>query len=143
MKRLTPTQLAALQRMVNNGYELFTKRCADGRHVSQDSIKKIAEGRVWDGVTAKQIGLVDEFGGLEKAVKWVADKAGMKPDKYKTQNYPALEPDWRAMLNAIMAQQMEARMRSELGDLYDYHHQLQIIAQRQRILCLMEPLKLQ
>lgn len=143
MKRLTPTQLAALQRMVNNGYELFTKRCADGRHVSQDSIKKIAEGRVWDGVTAKQIGLVDEFGGLEKAVKWVADKAGMKPDKYKTQNYPALEPDWRAMLNAIMAQQMEARMRSELGDLYDYHRQLQIIAQRQRILCLMEPLKLQ
>ena len=143
VKRLSATQLAALQRMVNNGYELFTKRCADGRHVSQDSIKKIAEGRVWDGVTAKQIGLVDEFGGLEQAVKWVANKAGMKPDKYKTQNYPALEPDWRSMLNAIMSQQMEARMRSELGELYDYHRQLQIISQRQYILCLMEPLKLQ
>ena len=74
-KKFTPVQMAALQNMINAGYDLFTKRCADGRHVTQDSIKKIAEGRVWDGLTAKQIGLVDEFGGIREAVAWVAKKA--------------------------------------------------------------------
>lgn len=44
---------ALIQHMVNNGYELFTKRCADGRGMSVDSIKSIAEGRVWTGSMAK------------------------------------------------------------------------------------------
>ena len=96
-KKLTPSQTTALQNMINEGYELFTTRCANGRHVTQDSIKQIAEGRVWDGVTAKQIGLVDEFGGIEEAVAWVAKQAKLGED-YKTQNYPAIEDPFLSML---------------------------------------------
>ena len=135
-KKLTPAQLAALQNMVNQGYELFTKRCADGRHVSQDSIKKIAEGRVWDGVTAKQIGLVDEFGGIAEAAAWVAKKAKLG-DNYSTQNYPAIEDPFTNLLNNYMVSRYEARLQGEMGVLYDWHKQLQRILGRDRILCIM------
>ena len=135
-KDMTPAQLAAMQNMVNEGYELFTKRCADGRHVTQDSIKKIAEGRVWDGLTAKQIGLVDEFGGIREAAAWVAKKAKLGDD-YKTQNYPSLEDQFMSMLDKYMVTRYESRLRGEMGVLYDWHKQLQVILGRDRILCLM------
>ena len=135
-KKLTPAQLAALQNMVNQGYELFTKRCADGRHVSQDSIKSIAEGRVWDAVTAKQIGLVDEFGGIKEAVEWVAKKLKLGDD-YKTQNYPAIKDPFEVFLNKYMAKNYQTRLQQEMGPLYDYHKRLQRIMNRDRVLCLM------
>jgi len=134
--KLTPAQRAAMQNMVNQGYELFTKRCADGRHVSQDSIKKIAEGRVWDGITAKQIGLVDDFGGIREAVAWVANKAKLGKD-YKTQNYPTFEDKFMTLLDKYMVTRYEARLQGEMGLMYDWHKQLQRIMGRDRILCLM------
>ncbi len=135
-KKLTPAQLAALQNMVNQGYELFTKRCADGRHVSQDSIKKIAEGRVWDGITAMQIGLVDEFGGIREAASWVANKAKLGKD-FKTQNYPAIEDPFQSILDKYMVSRYEARLQGEMGMLYEWHKQLMRILGRDHILCLM------
>ena len=141
-KKLNPVQLAAMQNMVNEGYELFTKRCADGRHVSQDSIKKIAEGRVWDGITAKQIGLVDEFGGIAEAVKWVAQKAKLGDD-YSTQNYPEMKDPFQAMLEKYTQTRYESRMREEMGPLYEWHQQLMQILGRDRILCLMPEGKIQ
>lgn len=135
-KHLTPAQKNALQRMINNGYDLFTKRCAQGRHVTQDSIKQIAEGRVWDGMTALKIGLVDELGNLQAAIDWVAKKANMKKD-FKTQNYPALSEDWRSILSKMMASQYELKLQGEMGVLYEWHKQLQLIGQRDHILCLM------
>lgn len=135
-KKLTPAQTAALQNMINEGYELFTKRCADGRHVTQDSIKQIAEGRVWDGITAKQIGLVDEFGGIAEAVAWVANKAKLGKEP-KTQNYPALEDPFMSLLDKYMVARYESRLQGEMDLLYDWHKQLQRILGRDRVLCLM------
>ena len=76
-----------LQGYVNRGYELFTQRCAMGRKVSQDSIKRIGEGRVWTGEHAKKIGLVDELGGLSAALEKAKTLA--KVDEYSVMNYPA------------------------------------------------------
>ena len=135
-KKLTPAQTAALQNMINEGYDLFTKRCADGRHVTQDSIKQIAEGRVWDGVTAKQIGLVDEFGGISEAVAWVANKAKLGKEP-KTQNYPALEDPFMSLLDKYMVTRYESRLQGEMGMLYEWHKQLQRILGRDHVLCLM------
>ena len=134
--KLTPSQKNALQNMVNQGYELFTKRCADGRHMSQDSIKQIAEGRVWDAVTAKQIGLVDDFGGIREAVAWVAQKAGLAED-CPTQNYPALEDPFQVMLDKYMVTRYESRLQGEMGVLYEWHKELQRIMGRDHVLCLM------
>ena len=71
--------------MVNEGYELFVKRCAKGRGMTTDEIKKIAEGRVWTGTKAKELGLVDELGGLDKALEIAIEKAGL--DAYTVMSY--------------------------------------------------------
>lgn len=73
---ITPQFREGFQRNVNQGYELFTKRCSDGRNMPIDSLKAIAEGRVWTGEDALRIGLVDEIGNLDDAVEWVAAEAG-------------------------------------------------------------------
>ena len=141
-KKLTPAQMAAMQNMVNEGYELFTKRCADGRHVTQDSIKSIAEGRVWDGITAKQIGLVDEFGGIAEAAAWVAKKAKLGDD-YETCNYPTIKDKFEEMLDRYMVNRYEARLQGEMGMLYEWHKQLQRILGRDQVLCLMPEQEIQ
>lgn len=134
-KKLTSVQLASLQNMVNQGYELFTKRCADGRHMPQDSIKRIAEGRVWDGMSAKKIGLVDEFGGLDEAIAWVTKKAGIDK-KCDTHNYPELTSDFTSMFSSYMQMSYEEKLQGEMGLLYDWHKTLKQILGRDRILCL-------
>ncbi len=78
---LTPTQRAAMQRSVEDIYEVFTGRVAAGRHMEQDSVKLIAEGRVWTGGAALGLGLVDEIGGLRAAILDIASEAGVAADK--------------------------------------------------------------
>ena len=75
-----------IQAHVNRGYELFVKRCADGRAVGVDDIKNIAEGRVWTGVAAIENGLVDTLGGIQDAINIAAEMAGL--DKYRVVEYP-------------------------------------------------------
>ena len=77
---------ALIQNMINNGYELFTQRCADGRRMPLDQLKKIAEGRVWAGTMAKDLKLVDELGGIQEALKEAAKRANL--DSYRTLSYP-------------------------------------------------------
>ncbi|MGL5732332.1 MAG: signal peptide peptidase SppA [Bacteroidales bacterium] len=75
-----------MQSNVERGYELFTRRCAEGRKMPLDSILKIAEGRVWSGVKAKELGLVDQLGGIDMAVAKAATLANLKG--YKVKDYP-------------------------------------------------------
>ena len=141
-KPLTESQRAALQRMVNRGYETFTNRCATGRKVSQDSIKSIAEGRVWDAVTAKQIGLVDELGGLGDAVKWVAKQAKLKEGNYTTVDYPDMEMSFYKMFGTMYKIKQENDLRQRMGMFYTCYEQLQAILGRDRLLCIMEPIEI-
>ena len=62
-------------------YDDFTKHVADGRGMTQDEVKKVGEGRVWSGVRAKKIGLVDELGGLTRALEIAKEAAGIEKDK--------------------------------------------------------------
>ncbi len=65
---MTEEQLGVMQRYIDRGYDRFVKRVAKGRNLPESKVRAIAEGRVWDGVKAKSIGLVDELGGLEDAI---------------------------------------------------------------------------
>lgn len=78
---LTPGQESALQRSVDDIYDLFTSRVADGRDMPQDSVRLIAEGRVWPGGAARTLGLVDEIGGLRRTVTDIAEAADIDADK--------------------------------------------------------------
>lgn len=141
-KPLTDSQKAALQRMVERGYDTFTKRCAQGRKMSQDSIKVIGEGRVWDALTAYKIRLVDQLGGLEDAIKWVALQAKLKDGDYSVVDYPNMEMSFMEMLNSMQGMRIENEMRSRMGIFYNSYEQLQAILNRDRVLCLMEPIEI-
>lgn len=134
---LTASQTAKMQSVINRGYELFTKRCADGRHVSQDSIKTIAEGRVWEGRSAIKIGLVDEFGGIDEAVAYVASKAKLGKSDYHVSCYPELKTDWKQMLMQLGANQTQEKLKQEMGLFYTSYSQLEAILNRDHVLCLM------
>lgn len=115
-KAVTPYQTAKMQGTIARGYDLFTKRCAQGRNIPQDSIKAIGEGRVWDGVTAKRIGLVDNLGGLQTAIRSLAKK--MKYDNYQVVTYPNVEKNFWDMLAEMPMQAKTAAMKDELGTFY-------------------------
>lgn len=83
---MSPEETALMQRMIERGYDLFTRRCAEGRHTTQDSIKQIAEGRVWLGRDALDLGLVDSIGSLDDAIRCAASLASL--DSYKLCYYP-------------------------------------------------------
>lgn len=135
---LTPTQRNAIQCNVNRGYELFVARCAKGRHKTTDEIKAIAEGRVWDGESAKEIGLVDQFGGIEDAAKWVANKAKLGRD-FKLKIYPEFKPDFINLLYATIEKSATIRMQQSYNpELLRYALTVQDILNKDRIQCRME-----
>ena len=88
-----------MQSMVERGYDLFTSRCAAGRHVSQEYIKSVGEGRVWLGNKAKEIGLVDEMGNIDDAITKAVELAGL--ENYKTVYYPEKQDPFEEMLKML------------------------------------------
>ena len=107
---------AAMQNYINNGYKLFVKRCADGRGMSVEAIEKIAEGRVWTGATAKELGLVDELGGLDKAIEIAAQKAEV--EAYSLLTYPAMDNFFSTLMDTGKEHYIEGKLVETLGDAY-------------------------
>jgi len=114
---LTATEKVLLQNYINEGYELFVKRCADGRKLSVESIKAIGEGRVWSGLEAKRIGLVDEIGGLDKAIDIAVEKAGLT--NYMVKEYPAKKNLFTKLMEDISSVKTDI-VRETLGKDYTY-----------------------
>ena len=85
-KGMNSEEQAILQAMVERGYDLFTRRCAEGRHVEQSYIKSIGEGRVWLGAKGKEIGIVDEMGNIDDAIAKAVELAGL--ENYQLAYYP-------------------------------------------------------
>jgi len=122
---LTPFQREKLQGEVNRGYELFTARCAEGRHMSQDSIKAIAEGRVWDGMTASKIGLVDELGTLDDAIESLADEMGYST--YQVVTYPNPKNSFWDILSQLNSQMQVEAAKAEMGEFYPIYNHVKAI----------------
>ncbi len=125
------SESALMQGMIEQGYDLFTSRVAEGRKISQDSVDVIGQGRVWTGEQALKIGLVDQLGNLEDAIAEAAKLAEL--EKYSVDRYPA-QPDFLAQL---MQQKKESyfdeRIRASFGDLYPFVFTMQRMLHPQRI----------
>ena len=107
---------AILQRYINNGYELFTKRCAEGRNMNIDSLKAIAEGRIYSGTDAMRLGLVDEMGGLEEAITFAAKKANISD--YTLKYYPSVKSLIEQISDIFSTSVEERIVKSQLGENY-------------------------
>ncbi len=92
---LSPAAMAMMTRNVEDFYKVFVGRVAEGRGMTFDEVHKIARGRVWTGVDAKEIGLVDTLGGLDLALSIAAEKAGISD--YTVKDYPQEKDTWQQL----------------------------------------------
>ncbi len=84
----TEQELAIYQKSVNRVYDFFLEKVATSRNLSKEKVASIAQGRVWSGKTAKSIGLVDSFGGLNAAIQYAAEKAELGKD-WEIKSHPS------------------------------------------------------
>ncbi len=113
-RKFTPEEHNLMQNCVNRGYELFVKRCADGRKMKTEQIKAIAEGRVWTGEDAIKNGLVDKIGGLNDAIALAVAKAKLKT--YNVSEYPKKET-FESKFMKSFGDDVEARfLKAQLGE---------------------------
>ncbi len=120
-----------MQRNVENFYNNFITKVAQGRGKTPQYINTIAKGRVWSGVDAKPLGLIDEFGGLKKAIQVAAAKVNLK--SYGIITYPKTQGIFAQFIDT---QSNEVKMKSltkELGKPYTFFLQLRDIAQMQGV----------
>lgn len=121
---LTEVERTIIQSSVEDGYETFISRVAEGRGMHPDSVRKVASGRVWTGTQAKARGLVDVLGGLDTAVGIAAAKikAG---DDYRVVYYPE-KKQWFEELILTFSDQVQTRMlQSQLGEHYPFYQKIQ------------------
>ncbi len=131
-RALTDAEKAIIQEQVNNGYETFTTKAAQGRDMPLDDLLAVASGRVWTGTQAKEIGLVDELGGLPEAIRIAAAAAGIEDD-YRVTYEPSPLSAFEQFLEDISGQVRVATLKQELGDLYPYVHLLDRVKNMQRL----------
>jgi protease-4 len=103
---------------IEKTYATFLKRVAEGRNMSTAQVDAMAQGRVWTGMDAKKLGLVDEIGGLEAAIKYAA-KLG-KTTNYRTENFPEYEKNFEDFLSNFTGiaalQTKEQLLKEQLGE---------------------------
>ncbi len=103
---------------IEKTYATFLKRVADGRKMTTTQVDSIAQGRVWTGIDAHKLGLVDEIGGLEDAIKYAA-KLG-KTTSYRTENFPEYEKNFEDFLanftGIAMFKTKEQLLKEQLGE---------------------------
>ncbi|NDV47739.1 signal peptide peptidase SppA [Paludibacter sp. 221] len=134
-RAFTPEERGIMQNYVNQTYELFVQRCADGRDMTTAQIKAIAEGRVWTGENALEIGLVDKLGNLNDAIALAAQAANI--DSYAVAEYPAKE-DFMSQLLKGMSDDVETRfLKSKLGDRYNAFREISNMENMNGIFALM------
>ena len=112
-------EITTMQKYVNRGYNLFRKRVAEGRKMSTEQVEKIAQGRVWLGTDAKNIKLIDGFGGLSDAIDKAAELAHLS--SYQAVEYPALAGWMEQLMDMAGGNKgtyLDEQLRLALGDLY-------------------------
>ncbi len=133
----SPDESRLIQGQIDRIYANFLARVAKGRRMTPEQVHEIAQGRVWTGQKAREIGLVDDLGGLDRALSAAAQRAGI--EKYRVVEYPATKTPLEQILDKLMRQtdpDDEVRawmMRSDLGELYPMYRMLRDARKNQGI----------
>lgn len=104
----TPQELAISQQIVDDIYDNFLNKVSESRKLPKQKVAEIAQGRVWSGVDARKIGLVDELGGLKEAIAYAAQTAKLDKD-WQVDEYPVVE-GWEEKFIKQLAGGKEARL---------------------------------
>ncbi len=116
------------QRSVDSIYEIFLARVAQGRQMTRDQVHAIAQGRVWTGEKAVELGLVDRLGDLDDALEIAAEMAGL--EKYRISEYPGTKSPLEELLEKLEGGSKELRvevLKTQWGEFYPLYKQIEEI----------------
>lgn len=126
---LSAAEKKLLQRRTDELYEIFLRRVANGRDLTVAEVDSIAQGRVWTGLAAQEIGLVDELGDLQVTLGLLAQRTGVDADRYEV--YPKPKDPFLRLLEEFFGEEnlpAEMALRRELGTLYTDYQELKEIS---------------
>ena len=122
-RAFTADEAAIVQKYVDNGYTLFTERCATSRNKPVNDILQVAEGRIWTGQHALKLGLVDQLGSINDAINVAKKRAGI--DEYSIKEYPAETSFLDNLLNDSKGgSYADASLKVTLGEYYEMFSQM-------------------
>lgn len=121
----------ALQKMIDETYTTFVNHVSDGRGLQWNDVDKIAEGRVWSGKNALELGLVDTLGGLSTAIEIAASRARL--DHYRIVELPKLEEPFAQLVRELSGDIRERFLRQELSGHYQQYRMIKQVLQSDRI----------
>jgi protease IV len=112
-QNFSPAQQEAIQRSLQETYKEFTEGVAEGRHMSVAAVDKIAKGRVWTGAQAKQLGLVDDLGGIDRAIEVAKQLAGIPASEpVQIETFPQEKNFWQMLLERETEQMSVSKSES-------------------------------
>lgn len=110
---LTADEEAIIQAEIDKVYDDFITKVADGRKLTKQQVDDLAQGRVYSGIEAKKLGLIDEFGGLEDAIKFAAEKASLTD--YRTVNLPEMKDPLDDVISALTSNAQMWYLQQQIG----------------------------
>ena len=131
-RKLSPYEQALMQEYIEDGYDTFISRVAEGRNMNKEQVDEIGQGRVWDAENAKNNGLVDIYGGINDAIDLAVEISGV--DRYRIVKLPEIADPLEALMKNLSGTAYMRIMKNELGDQYNIYQQLKSITNAQGIL---------
>jgi protease-4 len=122
---LTAQEKDMIQFEIEEIYQTFITHVAEGRNMTKEKVDEIGQGRVWSGANAMEIGLIDEFGGLDKAIEIAAKAANL--EKYRVVDLPKLKDPFQQLMEDFSGNVRTSILKNELGNEYVYYETLQDI----------------
>jgi len=120
-----------LQAGIEKTYDDFVSRVALGRNMTKEAVDSIGQGRVWSGIDAQKIGLVDRMGGLTDAIALAAEMAGL--DHYRIISLPAQEDPYQKLIKELSGNIRTSILKKELGASYRYYQDLKELVENNGI----------
>ncbi len=137
--RLTPyfplskDETKVMQGLADKIYDIFLTRVAEGRGMTKEQVHAVAQGRIWSGARAKELGLVDEIGDLDRAIEAAAALAGLA--KYRITEYPRVKEPLQQLLEELVGMEesdLAAKaLQKELGVHFDTYEQVRALLDMQ------------
>ncbi|MFN5874264.1 MAG: signal peptide peptidase SppA [Aphanizomenon sp.] len=126
----SPQELAVYQRSVDRIYNLFLEKVSQGRKLPTAKVAEIAQGRVWSGIAAKQIGLVDEIGGLNVAIEYAAKQAKLGTN-WELEEYPQVGTFMERLLGKKL-DEVKAKLGIEKAEIKNHNLLIKELAKFQQ-----------
>jgi len=121
-----------MQQRIEDGYDTFISRVAEGRKMDKTAVDAVGEGRVWAATNAKEIKLIDAYGGLTDAINLAKKMANL--DNYRIVNLPKLKDPFEELLKEFSGSARASFMKDEMGEGYKYYEQLRSMISQKGIL---------